>query len=151
MNIKNFAAGGIILLALSGIIINYTGSLRQNQAEQQPSKSISEMTFDERDERYAMLKAEFKNYDMLESDDIISLVQDHEFLAGGLRCYSTGPDSDGIALPPGFYNVTSGSGAKTTFTVDNTEQYFILEIDYETKTLKVRPATRDETYTEMPY
>ena len=88
------------------------------------------MTFEEQDQVRAILKAEFKNYDVLEEEDMITLVLDHEDLAGGLRCYPSGPDIDRIPLTPGFCNVTSASGSKTSFTVDNIDQYFILEVDY---------------------
>lgn len=148
--LKKIVIGVVFLLAFAfaaGRPI-YTTFFKNPPEEEESTKTISEMTFEEQDQVRAILKAEFKNYDVLEEEDMITLVLDHEYLAGGLRCYPSGPDIDRIPLTPGFCNVTSSSGSKTSFTVDNIDQYFILEVDYAAGTMAVRTATREEIYEE---
>ncbi len=133
----------------SGIYLAAVNSFDQETKE--TSKSLAEMSFDELDQRYAMLKAKFTNTDALPLEgDMIGVLLDHEALIGGLTCYQSGPEFDAIQLQIGTYNVNSEQGIETEFTVDSTDQYFLLEVDYAQKTMTVKEAERDDVYTQMP-
>ena len=70
--------------------------------------------------------------------DMITLVKDHKDLAGGLRTSPYEEDISSIAIPTGQYNVTSSTGTKTSFTVTDPDQYFMLDVDYQSGTMEVK-------------
>ena len=66
--LKKIAIGVVFLLAFAfaaGRPI-YTTFFKNPPEEEESTKTISEMTFEEQDQVRAILKAEFKNYDVLE-------------------------------------------------------------------------------------
>ena len=143
-NLQNFSKNskyklctGIIILGVltTGI---YASTLNKESPKEEPSKSISEMTYEEKDEMFAMLQTNFKNTEHLDKDgDMIGFLKNHKSLSGGVLI-EPGREVDTIALTPGEYNVSSETGATTTFTVDNIDQNFVLEIDYASGTMEVK-------------
>ena len=85
--LKKIVVGVVFLLVFAAGLPVCTAFFQDPPEEEELTRPISEMTFEEQDQVRAILKAEFKNYDVLEEEDMITLVLDHEYLAGGLRCY----------------------------------------------------------------
>lgn len=148
MNIKNLKAnfekistGAKYILCTSAIVLGVATGLTiansKQPTESVPSKELVEMTYEEQDENYAMLQADFKNTELLgEEGDIITFVKDGEYIVGGLKVTPT-KTVDTIALSPGDYKVRSQSGETTSFTVEDIDQNFTLDIDYANQTMKV--------------
>lgn len=135
-NTKYKICAGIV--ALGVIAAGIYGITAQEKAENEaPKKSITEMSYEEQDEKYAMLKTNFKNIEYLnDGEDTIGFLQDHESLRGGVFI-EPGREMNTIPLVPGEYNATSETGATTSFTVEDIDQNFILDMDYATGQMQV--------------
>ena len=131
---------GVVMLGIAiGLNMNANSNAEQNTNPTSQEFNINEMTQEEQDDVYAMLYADFKNTQVLGNDgDMITLVKDHKDLAGGLRTSPYEEDISSIAIPTGQYNVTSSTGTKTSFTVTDPDQYFMLDVDYQSGTMEVK-------------
>ena len=130
-NLQNFSKNSKYKLCTGIIILGVltTGIYASTLNKESPK---------EEDEMFAMLQTNFKNTEHLDKDgDMIGFLKDHKSLSGGVLI-EPGREVDTIALTPGEYNVSSETGATTTFTVDNIDQNFVLEIDYASGTMEVK-------------
>lgn len=120
-----------------GMLAAGVNGLISQEEPQQEVNNISDMTFEEKDDKYAMLQVNFINTEYLSNQsDCIGFLLDHETLRGGVYT-EPGRELNIIPLVPGQYNATSETGATTSFTVEDIDQNFILDMDYATGDMQV--------------
>lgn len=143
-------AGGVIGAVVLAIGLATVLSIHYQEVNLQDSndnnsnitKSINEMSLEEKDESYAMLQVDVNNIDYLnENSDLLAIVRDGKYIVSGVSISNQSQTSNFVALKPGEYNIQSQTGMSSTFKVDNIDQNFILTVDYATGEMNVTETT----------